>query len=141
MGAGETVSSTDAATEPAWMHLRRVSTGPVDPMRQPSASHIWEHLFRVRIDDAAAQELEEAAAWYEAEAPGTGERLLVTFESALSMLREDPLPLVSVPGSAAQLGAKRLLLHRIPFDSIVIENADELVVVAVHITLDALAIG
>ena len=48
---------------------------------------------RVRIAEAAAQELEEAAAWYEEEAPGTGERLLDAFENALTLLsRRAPTP-------------------------------------------------
>jgi plasmid stabilization system protein ParE len=86
---------------------------------------------RVRIDDAAAQELAEAADWYEAESPGTGERLLEAFEAAVSLLREEPLPLASATGQAGLLGAKRLLLHRFPFDVIIVEEGGELVVIAV----------
>ena len=67
---------------------------------------------RVRIAEAAAQELEEAAAWYEEEAPGTGERLLNAFENALTLLTDEPLPLASTTGQAGSLGAKRLLPHR-----------------------------
>lgn len=85
----------------------------------------------VRIDEAAAQELEEAAAWYEVEAPGTGERLLSAFSNALDLLRQEPIPLASVPGQAGRLGAKRLLLHRFPFDVIVVEEGAEHVVIAV----------
>ena len=86
---------------------------------------------RVRIAEAAARELEEAAAWYEEEAPGTGERLLDAFENALTLRRDEPLPLASTTGQAGSLGAKRLLLHRFPFDVVVIEENGELVVVAV----------
>ena len=86
---------------------------------------------RVRIDSAAAQELAEAVAWYEGESPGTGERLLDAFEAAVSLLREEPLPLAAMTGQSGRLGAKRLLLHRFPFDVIVIEERDELVVIAV----------
>ena len=85
----------------------------------------------VRIDDAAAQQLEEAAAWYEREAPGTGERLLSAFANALSLLRHEPIPLASMPGQAGRLGAKRLLFHRFPFDVVVVEEGAELVVIAV----------
>ena len=66
---------------------------------------------KVRIDDAAAQELEEAAAWYEEEAPGTGDRFIDAFENAIALLREEPLPLATSTGRAGELGAKRLLLH------------------------------
>jgi toxin ParE1/3/4 len=85
----------------------------------------------VRVDDAAAQELEEAAAWYEEEAPGTGDRLLDAFSNAVALLQQEPVPLVSMPGQAGQLGANRLLLHRFPFDVIVVAEGDELVVIAV----------
>jgi len=86
---------------------------------------------KVRVDAGAAQELEEAAAWYDAESPGTGDRLLDAFENALSVLREDHVPLVTVPGEAGRLGARRLLLHRFPFDLIIVEENDELLVIAV----------
>ena len=86
---------------------------------------------RIRVDSQAAQELEEAAAWYDTESPGAGGRLLDAFENALTLLREDPLPLVRVPGEAGALGARRLLLHRFPFDIVVVEEGDALVVIAV----------
>jgi hypothetical protein len=40
----------------------------------------------VRVDETAAQELEEAAVWYEGEAPETGERLLTAFSNVLALL-------------------------------------------------------
>ena len=85
----------------------------------------------VRIHEAAAQELEEAAAWYEEEAPGTGIRLLDAFENAVSLLRDEPIPLAATTGQANVLGAKRLLLHRFPFDVVILEEDTELIVVAV----------
>ena len=85
----------------------------------------------VRIYEAALLELEEAAAWYEDEAPGTGIRLLDAFENAISLLRDEPVPLAATTGQANVLGAKRLLLHRFPFDVVIIEEAAELIVVAV----------
>jgi len=86
---------------------------------------------RVRVDARAARELQEAAAWYEAESPGAGTRLLEAFENALSVLREQPIPVAAVSGEAGRLGARRLLLHRFPFDLIVIHEQAELVVLAV----------
>ena len=65
---------------------------------------------KVRVEVAAAQELEEAAAWYEAESPGTGSRRLEAFESAVSLLSEDPGPLVNVPREAGRLGAKHAFI-------------------------------
>ena len=58
---------------------------------------------RVRIAEAAAQELEEAAARYEEEAPGTGERLLNAFENALTLLTDEPYPSLRPPGKPDRL--------------------------------------
>ena len=65
----------------------------------------------VRISAEAAQELEEAAEWYEREIPRLGARLIDAFEHAIDLLRENLPPLTSLPGEAAHRGAKRLLLH------------------------------
>ena len=86
---------------------------------------------RVRVDEQAARELEEAAVWYEREAPGTGARLVSAFADAVDVLREEPFPLSTCPGEAGRLGAKRLLLHRFPFELVVVEQAEELFIVAV----------
>jgi toxin ParE1/3/4 len=87
---------------------------------------------KVRINAAAALELQEAALWYEQEAPGTGERLIDEFEAAIAILRDSPIPLVVVPGGPGKLGAKRLVLNRFPFDIVIIDHEDdELVVIAV----------
>lgn len=60
---------------------------------------------RVHIEAEADRELNEAAAWYETRSPGTGARLLDAFDNALTVLREDPVPLVAVLGEAGALGA------------------------------------
>jgi toxin ParE1/3/4 len=85
----------------------------------------------VRIHEAAAQELQEAATWYEKEAPGTGARLVDAFENAISLHRDEPVPLAATSGQANVHGAKRLLLLRFPFDVVIVEETDELIVVAV----------
>jgi toxin ParE1/3/4 len=86
---------------------------------------------KVRIAAEADRELNEAAAWHEARSPGTGARLLDAFENAVTVLREDPVPLLAMPGEAGALGAQRLLLHRFPFDIVIIKENDEFVVIAV----------
>ena len=68
---------------------------------------------RVKISPEAAQELEEAAAWYEEEQAGLGSRLILSFENALKLLNEPSPPMTSVEGEAAKLGAKKLILHKI----------------------------
>ena len=84
----------------------------------------------VKVSPEAAQELEEAAVWYEKEQIGLGSRLLASFEHALKLLGEANPPLTPMQGEAANLGAKKLLLHRFPFSVITIELSQTIVVVA-----------
>ena len=88
-------------------------------------------MTRLRVDARAAEELAEAARWYENESEGLGVKFLDAFEHALEILREDPTPLSVIPGDASKLGAKRLLLHRFPFSLVVVERKNETVVVAI----------
>lgn len=85
---------------------------------------------RIRILDAAVEEAAEAAAWYEQRSPGLGADFQQAVEAALDLLEDDVVPLSPVAGKAAQHGAKRLILKRFPYDVIVRESADELLVVA-----------
>ena len=85
---------------------------------------------RVRIHVAAAEEVAEAAAWYERERPGLGADFLQAVDAALDLLEEEILPLVSAQGMAGSRGVKRLLLRRFPYALIVRETAAELVVIA-----------
>lgn len=85
---------------------------------------------KVKISKEAAQELEEAAAWYEKEKSGLGERLLDAFERAMQLLKEPNPPLTPMTGEAAGMGAKKLILHRFPFCLITIQNHQAITVVA-----------
>ncbi len=85
---------------------------------------------KVRVSTEAAEELIEAAAWYELEVPGLGEQLIDTFEWATAKLGEPNPPLVPVIGEAAKLGAKRLILQRFPFSLVTIANDQAITVVA-----------
>ena len=85
---------------------------------------------RVRILDAAAEEAAEAASWYELQRPGLGADFTRAIEAALDLLEDEVVPLAPVTGTAAQRGAKRLILKRFPYDVVVRETADEIVVVA-----------
>lgn len=87
-------------------------------------------MLRVRVTAEAAQELEEAAAWYENQQPGLGAKLLDIFENAITLLASDLPPLTPMPGASGEQGAKRLLLHRFPFSLIAIEQGEEMIVLA-----------
>jgi len=84
----------------------------------------------VKISPEAAQELEEAAAWYEHEQAGLGVRFLDAFEHAFQLLEEPNPPLLSMDGEAGKRGVQRLLLHKFPFSLIVTEMHESLVIAA-----------
>lgn len=85
---------------------------------------------RVRILEEAAEEAVEAAGWYEPQRPGLGAEFERAVEAALDLLQEESVPLTIMPGAAGRLGAKRLILRRFPYDVVVKERDDELVVIA-----------
>lgn len=84
----------------------------------------------VKVSKEAAEELEEAAAWYEAEQPGLGRRLIDAFEHAIQLLREPSPPLTPVLGGAAELGGNKLILHRFPFFLIIVRMNNTMNVIA-----------
>ena len=88
-------------------------------------------MARVRILEEAADEAIEAAAWYEEQRPGLGIEFAEAFQAALDLLEEDVVPLSNMPGNAGRAGAKRLILSRFPYDVVVREHRDTLIVVAV----------
>jgi toxin ParE1/3/4 len=85
---------------------------------------------RLRILDAAAEEAAEAAAWYERRRPGLGHDFQRAVDAALDLLEDQAVPLVPAAGSAARSGLKRLILRRFPFDIVIRETRDELIIVA-----------
>ncbi len=82
------------------------------------------------MSELASQEALEAAAWYETQREGLGSDFQRVIEDALDLLASDIAPLVSIPGVAAFRAAKRLVLRRFPYDLIIKDLGDELVVVA-----------
>ncbi len=84
----------------------------------------------IRILDEAAEEAAEAIAWYEGEQAGLGLDFQSSIETALDLLEEDIVPLVSVPGRHARNDLKRLLLNRFPYAIIILERPAEYVVIA-----------
>jgi plasmid stabilization system protein ParE len=83
---------------------------------------------RVRILEQAAVEAIEAAAWYEHERPGLGKEFDRAVNAAIDLLEDEIVPLANLPGTA---GTKRLLLRRFPYDIVVREFPEEIVIVAV----------
>ncbi|MDV6317953.1 hypothetical protein [Chromohalobacter sp. HP20-39] len=85
----------------------------------------------VRILEDASQEAIEAAAWYEYEQPGLGTEFFAAVDAAIDVIEENLIPLAPLPEEAGNIGAKRLILERFPYDIVVIELPEETVVIAV----------
>lgn len=86
---------------------------------------------RIRLLEEAAQEAIEAAAWYEQERTGLGRDFAQAVEAALDLLEDDVVPLTPMPGAAGARGARRLILKRFPYDVVVQERPEEILIVAV----------
>ena len=86
---------------------------------------------RIRILEEAGEEAIEAAAWYERERPGLGIEFDQAVNVVLDLLEDEIVPLAKMPGDAGGKGAKRLVLKRFPYDIVVCELPEEIVVVAI----------
>lgn len=75
---------------------------------------------------AAREELNEAAAFYEASVPGLGDAFLDDVDRTIESARVNPRI-----GAVAGLRFRRMLLRRFPYSVIYAERGNELVIVAV----------
>jgi hypothetical protein len=87
-------------------------------------------MSRVRILEEAAEEAVEAAAWYESQRPGLGDDFGRALNAALDLLEADIVPLVAQTASHDNR-IKRLILKRFPYEIVVTEFREEVVVIAV----------
>lgn len=85
---------------------------------------------KVRILRQAAEEAEAAAGWYEKERQGLGAEFVEAIEAAIDIIEDGFLPLSPMPGNSGLEGAKRLILRRFPYDIVVVERGNDLIVVA-----------
>lgn len=86
---------------------------------------------RVKILEKAAEEAIEAAVWYEQAYPGLGAEFDHAVNAALDLLENEVVPLVSLSGAAGVSGIKRLMLRRFPYDIVVRESSNEIIVIAI----------
>lgn len=84
----------------------------------------------VQILHQAAEEAEAAAAWYESERQGLGVEFSDAIDAAIDIIEDGFLPLSPMPGQSGSTGAKRLILRRFPYDIVVIERDDDVIIVA-----------
>ena len=86
---------------------------------------------KVRILQEAADEAIAAANWYDKERDGLGAEFANAVEIAIDLIEEDILPLSPMSGKSGAKGVKRLILKRFPYDIVVTESTDEVIVIAV----------
>lgn len=86
---------------------------------------------KVRILDKAAEEAVKAAVWYEQQRPGLGLEFGHAVNAAFDLLEDEIIPLTKMPGKSGRQGAKKLTLKRFPFNIVVKESPEEIIVVAV----------
>ncbi len=82
-------------------------------------------MIRHRYLPSAREELNEAAAFYEASVPGLGAAFLDDVERAIELVSERPRI-----GASAGRGFRKTILRRFPFSIIYVDREEEIVIVA-----------
>ena len=86
---------------------------------------------RVRIEPEAAEELGEAALWYENRRAGLGSDFLDRVDLASSRLNQWPHAGVAVPGLPVELAVRRVPVDRYPYHLIYLVATDAIRILAV----------
>ncbi len=85
---------------------------------------------RLRFDDAAIVELNDAALWYEGKQAGLGAEFLEAVLQRAATLAADPIG-GPVPGVSHDVPARRVLMGRFPFAIVLVVAEDEVRVIAI----------
>jgi toxin ParE1/3/4 len=85
---------------------------------------------RIRVESAASEELQAAAAWYEEKRPRLGSELLEEVERTLELIRRHPRAGTPVPRVRTERGTRRVPLDRFPYSVVYRERPTEIQVVA-----------
>lgn len=85
---------------------------------------------RLRVEDAARDELRAAVGWYEKKRPGLGADFLAEVQGTLELIERHPGLGGSVPRVAIERGTRRLPLRRFPYAIVYREREAEIQVVA-----------
>ena len=86
----------------------------------------------VRFDEAALDELFEAAAWYDAQQRGLGRQFLDELGDLIPRIGARPAAFARLPEISSDLEIRRALLRRFPYAVVFIELEREVRVVAVE---------
>jgi toxin ParE1/3/4 len=85
---------------------------------------------RIRVEEAAQDELREAIDWYEHQARGLGTQLHAEIDACMARLREPPDASTPVPRVHARYGLRRVLVKRFPYSIIFLVRDDVVEVIA-----------
>jgi len=86
---------------------------------------------RVRFDEGASLDVDEAVGWYEAHEPGLGAEFLSEVDRAIAVLCDWPEAWALWPRSGARRKVRRFLLSRFPYAVAFQVRKGEIVVLAV----------
>ena len=85
---------------------------------------------KIRVEEAAAAELEASVVWYEENRAGLGERFLNAVDLTLGQIAQWPRSGAPVPDVASDLNVRRVPVGRFPFHVVYLEMTDEIRVLA-----------
>ena len=86
---------------------------------------------RVRVDPRAADELDEAANWYDAQRAGLGREFVLEVREAVRALAREPQAGSPVDVVDATLGIRRVRVRRFPYQVVYVTLTEHVVVIAV----------
>ena len=86
---------------------------------------------RVRVDPRAADELEEAAEWYDRQRAGLGRELVLEVRAAVRSLAQNPRSGSPVDVVDPALGVRRVRVRRFPYQVVYVGIDAGVVVIAV----------
>jgi len=83
-----------------------------------------------RIESEAAEELEEAAVWYEQQRPGLGGEFMEAVDDALAFLAHWPHTGTPVPDVPVDATVRRVPIRRFPYQIVYLEMTDAIRILA-----------
>jgi plasmid stabilization system protein ParE len=86
---------------------------------------------RIRLDPRAADELDQAAAWYERQRVGLGRDLVLAVGAAVRALARSPRAGAPVDRVDPTIDVRRVRVRRFPYQVVYVMHAEDIVVIAV----------
>jgi len=80
---------------------------------------------RLRFRLEAESEIDEAAVWYESQAPGLGEKFLIAVDEAIDAILRNPRAF-----SEVDHGTRRFPMRRFPYGVVYQERRDQILIIS-----------